>query len=246
MNLLITGATASLGKSLAQTSIKTSGKDVKLFLVSRSHDTELQELTSDRVRYVSGVDFITVKPQDSIWSDMNAFFDSSFSWVHVAGDFWDHLPMLEVPTSRASNMMDSHYLTFYNTIQAVLPRMISKGGGKVITFTCNATPYHFPNMAIFTAAKSAVEATVKCLAHEHSKDNIVANAIALSSLQTDAVRESKPYGDFEHYLPLEEVSETVLETLSMKSNCMNGSVLNFWKYSESYYHKGYFERIKQI
>lgn len=244
-NYLIAGATSALGKALAAF-IKTKyGKECKLFLVSRTHNSELEALVADNVVYHSGIDLLEIKLTDNIIQEIDNFFDKSFTLIHSAGDFWLHLPFLEFETSKARDLMDSHYGTLYNVIQNVLPILIKKGGGKILTFGCNATDYHFPNMLPFTAAKAAVDATIKCIAHEYANKNIVANSIALSSLKTPQNKDSKPFGDFVHYLDLQELSQTVIEIAELTNNLANGNVINCYKYSDSYYNEGYFHRIAQ-
>ncbi len=244
-NYLITGATSAIGKTLASSIKQRFCPDCKLFLISRTHNNVLQNLVDSNVIYQSGVDLLDIKPDDAIISEINSFFEGPFNLIHSAGDFWLHLPFLDVNTNEARGMMDSHYGTLYNVLQHILPIMISKGGGKVLTFSCNATDYHFPNMLPFTAAKAAVDATIKCIAHEYADRNIVANSIALSSLKTPQNKESKPYGDYENYMDLNELSDTVIEIAELSKNLANGNVINCYKYSDSYYNEGYFQRIKQ-
>lgn len=242
-NYLITGATSGIGKAIINKLI--DNKDNKLFLTSRSSDSSLEQIVSKTITYHSEIDLRELHKRNDIIEKIDSFFDESFTIIHCAGDFWDHLPFLEVSTERASSMMESHYGTLYSTLQAALPLLIKKGGGKILTFSCNAVNYNFPNMLPFNAAKAAVEATIKCIAHEYAKHNIVANAIALSSLQTQKVKESKPNGDYEHYINLSDISDTVLEIANLTNHLANGNVINCYQYSESYYNSGYFQRIKQ-
>lgn len=243
---LITGATSSLGKALAEHIVKTSTENYKLFLISRSHNDHLQKLAGENVKYVSGVDLLSMQEDTDLIKAVKLFFNGSFTIIHSAGDFWLHLPFLKVDTAIAIKMMNSHYGTFYNVLQIFLPHLIENGGGRILTFSCNATDYHFPNMLPFTAAKAAIDSTVKCIAHEHSKDGIIINSIALSSLKSEQNKSSKPYGDYNNYLDLDELSNTILDVVNQKETLMNGNVIKCFKYSESYYNEGYFQRIKQV
>lgn len=244
-NFLITGATSALGLAISLKIAKQYGVDCKMIMVSRRHNDELEALKSENIKYYSGIDLLDIKSNDSLIQEIGSYFTGEIVLIHSAGDFWLHLPFLEFNTDQAKRMMDSHFGTLYNVLQNVLPIMIEKGGGKILTFSCNATNFHFPNMLPFTAAKAAVDATIKCIAHEYAKDNIVANSIALSSLQTPHNKDSKPFGDYEHYLDLNELSNTVLEIAEFSNNLANGNVINCYKYSDSYYNEGYFQRIKQ-
>ncbi len=243
-NYLITGATSALGKALAAKIKEQFGSECRLFIVSRSYNAELQGLVDSNVVYCHGIDLLDIKPDHNVVKEIESFFDDTFTLIHSAGDFWWHLPFLEFSTEKAKSMMDSHYGTLYNVLQSILPIMISKGGGKILTFSCNATGHHFPNMLPFTAAKAAVDAAIKCIAHEYADRNIVANAIALSSLKTPQNEKSKPNGDFEHYIDLDELSDTVIDISELSNNLTNGNIIHCYSYSRSYYNEGYFYRIK--
>jgi NAD(P)-dependent dehydrogenase (short-subunit alcohol dehydrogenase family) len=245
-NYLITGATSGIGKALVNKLSEEKKGDNKIFLLSRSIDESLEKMvTDDHLAYYPATDLTTLHKLPNIIDAIDVFFPGQFVLIHCAGDFWEHLPFLEVSAETAANMMNSHYGTLYSVLQAVIPLFLKKGGGKIVTFSCNATSQNLPNMLPFTAAKAAVEASIKCIAHEFAAQNIVANAIGLSSLQTEKVRKSKPYGDYDHYINLSDICDTVLEVANFSNGLANGNIINCYEYSTSFYNKGYFERIKK-
>ncbi len=241
-SFIITGANSHIGKGLVHHLIKES--NINLLLISRSHDTELKKLVCDNISYFSGIDLTNQGKLAELQNHADKQFDGPFNFIHSVGSFWHHVPFSELNTTDAQKMMDSHYTTLYGACQNLLPLMIKKGGGRIIAFSCNSVNHNFPNMAAFTSAKAAVESLIKCLAHEYAQHNIVANSLALSSMQTEEVRASKPFGDYEHYIPVKELCTTINELLSMDSNIVNGNTINCYKYSDSYYNQGYFQRIK--
>lgn len=243
MNILISGANSEIGKKLSNFLIAKNDKSLKLILTSRTHNQQLEKLQTESVRYLYGMDLLLENNNKRIADVCNEFFNGPFNFVHSVGDFWDHVPFTEVPTERARRIMDSHYTTLYGLLQSLIPIMIQKGGGKILTFSCNSVKFNYPYMIPFTSAKAAVEALTKCIAHEYVKNNINANTIALSSVQTEAVKKSKPFGDFEHYISMDSLSELILEILSANS-LINGSIINCFTYSESFYNEGYFQRIR--
>ena len=240
-NFLITGATSALGKQLCKMIAQNAG--ARLMMISRSHSNDLKELESDTVQYISGVDLTTLRLNDNFSEIFDEFFTGPISLIHCAGDFWTHFSFLEVSVEKANQIMNSHYLTLYATLQSVLPIMIKKKGGKVATFSYNSMNENFPNMLPFNAAKAAVEATTKCIAHEYAKYGIAANVLSLASLKTEESKYSRPFGDYENYLDLEELCHSILDIVNT-SNLITASVIQCYKYSDSYYNQGYFERIK--
>ena len=244
-NYLITGATSALGTELSKIIAAQANPNTKLLMLSRTHSSDLEHLTNSSIRYISGVDLITLHTDDKYANLCSEFFDGSISLIHCAGDFWAHRGFLDVSTELAEKYMNSHYLTLYAVLQSVLPIMIKKNGGKIAAFSFNSSNENFPHILPFNAAKAAVEATIKCIAHEYAKENIVANILSLASLKTEASRKSRPFGDFENYLELSELCNAILEAMDL-SPLINASTINIYKYSDSYYNQGYFERIKHL
>jgi len=244
MNIVIAGATSALGMNLAKTLAKNPAN--KLILLSRTFNETLQNLCNENINYLSGIDLTLLRKDDEIAKKCEAFFDGPFSLIHCAGDFWTHVSFLNFSPEQAKRMMESHYLTLYATLQSLLPVMIGKRGGKILAFSFNSQDDNFPFILPFNAAKAAVEATIKCIGHEYAQHGIAANVLSLASFKTEASRKSRPFGDFENYLELSEISQTVLDVLDMNGNLVNASVINCYKYSETYYNQGYFERIKHL
>jgi NAD(P)-dependent dehydrogenase (short-subunit alcohol dehydrogenase family) len=100
-------------------------------------------------------------------------------------------------------------------------------------------------MVAFTASKAAVEHSVKSFAYEFGNDGIRINAIALSSLQTDTVKQSKPYADFENFMPVEKVAHHALIFSRNDLEFLNGETISLFKYSKSFFEQGYLTRNRQ-
>jgi len=241
-SILITGANSHIGKGLIKYFIEKG--NVKLLLTSRSVNSDLSKLNSTSIKYIPGLDLLNNDNLATLRVEAKAFFNTPFSLIHSVGNFWHHVAFQETNLDEAKRVMDSHYATLYGVCHNLLPLMKETGGGRIIAFSCNSVNFNFPYMAAFTAAKASVESLIKCIAHEFAQNNIVANALALSSIQTDAVKASKPFGDYEHYISVKDLCVTTDEVLCMKSAIVNGNTINCYTFSETYYHQGYFERIK--
>lgn len=182
---------------------------------------------------------------DRLAKELDDAFDGPFAYIHSVGNFWDHVPFLSFPPEVAAEMLASHVTTFYNVTQSLVPVLIKKGGGSVVAFSCNSVRYNYPWMAAFTSSKAAIESLVKSLAHEFSGKSIRFNAIVLASMKTEKVIASKPRGDTEHYLPPEDIIPAVDFLISDKGRHVTGNAINVYMHSDSFYKRGYFERIKK-
>jgi short-subunit dehydrogenase len=241
-SFLITGASSYLGKVLSNYLSKKDSN--KVFLTSRSvcNFKDLENL--DHVKYLPNIDLLKENDLQKLRSEVEDFFGGKFNIIHSVGYFRAHEPFENTNLEEAKNMVASHYLTLYGVVYAMLPLLRQRKGGHIIAFSCNSVKYRYPYMISFTAAKAAIESFIGGIANEFGKDGILANALALSSLQTPFVRESKPFGDYEHYIHLEDIAALCEELVKNPFKLMNGNTLSLYEYSDTFFHQGYFERIK--
>ena len=70
------------------------------------------------------------------------------------------------------------------TLRAAVPRLIARGGGSVVTTAAYSIHAQKPDMAHYTAMKSAVASVTKNVARTYGGDGVRANAIAPGLLDT--------------------------------------------------------------
>lgn len=233
-NYVIMGAKSEIGQALANHLIT---KGHKILLVSRS-----EKNADTKMDWVDGIDLTREEDLAKLGAEIGNRFKESFNVVHSVGDFWAHKAITNTSFSEAVSQIQSHYITLYGVMKAVIPLMQNVGGGKIFAFSCNSVRYNYPDMAAFTSAKAAVECLIKCIANEQSKYNIIANAFALPSIRTKSVMETKPQEFWDNYVTLDALVECLEKTMENMSPLTTGNVISLFKYSDSFYHKGYYER----
>lgn len=234
-NYVITGGNSEIGRALAD---YLTQQNHEVLLISRSQ----KPISEKSDNWLDGIDLTKEKDLNKFHNFIEMHFCSPFTIIHSVGDFWAHKSITNTRFEEAISMIQSHYITLYGVIKYVVPIMQKFGGGKIIAFSCNSVKYNYPDMAAFTSAKAAVECLIKCVANEQSKYNITANAIALPSIKTKSVIKTKPEEFHKNYPTLEELTECIEKTIESISPLINGNVINLFKYSDSFYHKGYYER----
>ena len=240
---IIFGSTSCVGQALIKNLVKD--KKHRLMLVSRSRPDLFKDILSDNVVEFSGYDLTDSSCIEPLKKNADAFFDGPFNVVSPIGGYWDHLSFEEVSLDEAVKVTNSQYMTVYCAALITLPLLRKRKGGKLITFSCHSVRYLYPWMAPYCAGKAAVEALTQCIAHEYAQYKITANCLRLSSLATDTVIESKPYGDTEHYMKVDELAKIIRSLCESPDTYINGSVLELYEYSQSFYGQGYFERIRK-
>jgi len=239
-NFVVTGANSDIGKALiARLSINDQNK---ILAVSRSKNTSQ---SSSSVEYLDNVDLNSEDDLITFSEKVKSTFSDKFVLIHSVGNFWDHKTLTDTQYGEAVNMMDSHYNTLYGCIKYLIPIFKQLNGGRIIAFSCNSVGFNYPEMAAFTSAKAAVETLIKCTANENSKYGIVANAIALSTIKTEKVINSKLKKYHNQYITEQELLE-VVDNLINASSLINGNIIRILKHSEYFYNEGYFQRNPSI
>ena len=234
-NYVIMGANSEIGTALAKHFLKC-GHEV--LLVSRS----LKKDFTDEANWLDSIDLTEENDLLLLRRFVESRFKEPFTLIHSVGDFWKHKSITNTSFSEVKTQINSHYVTLFGVMKSLIPVMKNVGGGKIVAFSCNSVKYNYPDMAAFTSAKAAVECLIKCVANEQSKNKILCNAFALPSIKTNGVIETKPEEFHENYPTLYELTDCIEKTIENLSPLSNGNVISLFKYSDSFYNKGYYQR----
>ena len=215
---------------------------VSILAATRGTYSELEELAGDRLRYLPGIDLLNESDVAALRLATSQEFDAPFVLVHAVGHHPGQAPLSSLTLANARTIVDANLTTFVNACAAFVPLMEQVGGGTILGFGCNSTTYHYPNMAVFTAAKSGVESLVASIAHECAKSGVVANALTLSTVNTSAERTMKPYGDHGSWMGPDEVAEVIESLLGEDRRLINGNAISLFRYSETFYGSSFFDR----
>ena len=242
-NYLITGANSFLGKAIIK--YLSSDTNNKLLIVTRSKIDFSEYSENKNIYYQSGIDLLDAKCLQILTDKCSSFFEGKLNTINCVGYYKGQEPFEKTTISEAKKIFDSNFVCVYNTANAIIPYLIKNGGGHFICFSCKSVKYRYPLMAPFSASKAALDCLVGSLANEYSKIGLVANSFSLSTLDTDFERTVKPFGDFDNWLKLKEVAVIIENVVTSGFDIMNGNTIDLFKYSESFFKKSYFDRIKK-
>lgn len=241
-HIVLTGASSELGAFLLQRFSEISGTQI---IATMRRERRVDDVYGPNVRLLDKLDLTQRDACERLGREVGESFSGNFALIHSVGDFWDHLPFEEFDGDQAATMFESHVTTLYNTLASLIPVMKHNGGGSVVTFSCNSVRYNYPWMAAFTASKSAVDSLVRSLANEFSGNGIRLNSLVLASVKTRKVQQSKPHGDFVHFISPSDIFPVVQFLLSDTSFLVNGNTINLFEHSDQFFRTGYFERISK-
>lgn len=239
---MITGASSYLGKALASYLCKG---DNRVLLTSRRVCGELEKLKSDYVKYLPSLDLVDEMDLDILQRECGQFFHCGFHVINCVGYFPDYMPIETMRLEDAKKVLDSNILSVFGIANKLLPLMSNHGGCHFIGFSMHTAYQNYPYMAIFSAAKLALESFIKGVANEYLHNEVYANVVSLATLRTETEKRIKPYGDYENWLEADEVCNIVDNLINHSNGLINGSVIHAYKYSKTFFGESYLNRIKK-
>lgn len=105
-------------------------------------------------------------------------------------------PAMEVGDDDWATVVGINLGGTWNTVQAVLPRMVERGGGSIVMTSSAAGIKGPPNMAHYAASKAGVVGMMKSLATEFGPQGIRVNCVAPTTVDTDMVHWQEAYNLF--------------------------------------------------
>lgn len=241
-SFVVTGASSFLGKAFAET--LSGNENYKVFLTSRSAFNFGSLLKKKNVFYLPGIDLTIESDIEQLATAINDFLPSGFHVINCLGYFPGYQTIEEINITTAKKVFEGNVLALYNVANKLLPLMCKRKGGHFIGFSTHTSYQHYPRMVAFTAAKAAVESLIQGIANEYLDKGINANTIALATLMTETELKLKPKGDSNNWLTTNEVCEFVENIILQPNKLMSGNVIHIYRYSDSYFHQSYFDRIE--
>jgi NAD(P)-dependent dehydrogenase (short-subunit alcohol dehydrogenase family) len=153
---------------------------------------------------------------------------SLWASIHIAGGF-AFAPLRDVAVATIRQQIDMNFMSCILCCRAAVLAMSKApgAGGRIVNIAARpALEWRSgANMAAYTASKAAVAALTVALAEEVAKDGILVNAVAPSTLDTPANRQSMPKADFAAWPKLEEVAATILFLASPDNRVTRGAIV---------------------
>ncbi len=198
---LITGGGRGIGRAIARA---YAAEGAMLALAART-DTELQA-TADEVRAKFGGEVTTVitdvrdrEQVENAVSHTLERFGAIDVMVNNAGNTGEIGPLWKLDPEQWANVISVHVLGTYYGCRAVIPKMLERGGGRIV----NMSGVGGPNDTSYDAAKTAIVNMTENLSVELTGTGVTVNAISPGSIHTRMWEEVRDMalaaGDMEMY-----------------------------------------------
>ncbi|MFQ5827434.1 MAG: SDR family oxidoreductase [Dehalococcoidia bacterium] len=145
--------------------------------------------------------------------------------INIVGGFAGGTSVAETDEEAWDNMMSLNLKSAFLCCRAVVPHMVERGRGKIISVSSRAALKGGARVSAYSASKAGVIILTESLAEEVKDSNINVNAILPSVIDTEANRQARPKADFSRWVKPEEIAQVMLFLVSEEARALNGAAI---------------------
>lgn len=143
----------------------------------------------------------------------------------IAGGFTMGSAVHDADDAQWDAMMQGNVASLRSALKAVVPGMLARGRGRVITVGALSALQGKAAMSAYTASKAVVMNLTESLAAEVANTPIRVNAILPSIIDTPANRASMPDADFSRWVRPQDMAEVICFLASDASQAIHGALI---------------------
>ena len=221
--VVVTGAAGSLGSTVAELFFRAGAN---LALVDINLD-RLQHPRWHRAKHV-GMFETDLTDVNSVNNSVNQIIDR-FKQIdclaNIAGGFKMGPMVHETPVNDWDFMMNMNAKSVFLMCRAVVPHMLEKKKGKIVSVAARAAVEGKAKMAPYCVSKAAVITMTQSLAAEHKMNNINVNCILPGTIDTPQNRADMPDADFSNWVPTTDLANEILHLCSEQAKGVTGAAV---------------------
>ena len=234
--VILAGGTGRVGGATVATLVARGGW-VTLFSrdEERARATIAREVRSaDRERVaVAVVDLANPKAAERAVADVVARFGRLDAAVSLAGGGTAWIPIVESDAQSLAEAIRNNLEVAFNLIVPALRAMLrqaplagARSRGRLIAVTAGSSLDPAPSRGLMGIGKAGVNTLMRAIASEHKADGIVANAVVLGGVATEAARDYLDAADFAAAATPQEVADVLAFHASDASSGINGELIH--------------------
>ena len=217
--VIVTGAAGTLGQAVAAVFIERGDNVV---LVGRRSSLERAFAEETQQRMFAVADLLDAAQVDACVSEAVERFGGIDVLCNVAGGFRMGTPVHATPDADWTAMMDINVRTTLNAVRAVVPFMLTRGGGKVVNVAAAGGVKAAAAMAPYAVAKSAVIRITEAMAAELREKSINVNAVLPTTIDTPDNRRAMPSADRSRWVAPRDLARVIAFLASDDARALHG------------------------
>ena len=190
---IVTGAASGIGEAIALAYAEQGAKLSIVDIDSAKLEKVKKKINQSSECECYPVDITNRQELAEVFKKISTTFGEVDILVNAAG-IWKGTPVLQMSDEEMDRVMEVNFMGVYNFTKLVLPKMVERKKGKIISIVSVAGKIGSGIASHYAASKGAGIAFTKSLARELAPYNIFVNAIAPGLIDTPMGQATAEYG----------------------------------------------------
>jgi NAD(P)-dependent dehydrogenase (short-subunit alcohol dehydrogenase family) len=225
---IISGGTGALGRAVSEHFLVHGAKVAVPYIV----DAEVP-LFNDRLgtrfpassAWLSKVDVGDENQVAKFVEEATGKFGKIDILINLIGDFWGFKTVADTSIAEWQAMFDINLKPTFLLCRAAVPVMQKNKYGRIVSVSSRTGLTGAGEFAAYAIAKGAIKTFTASLAEEVLADNVLVNAIAPSTIDTEANRKAMPKAKHENWVKPEDIARTLAFLSSEQNQVTSGAVV---------------------
>jgi NAD(P)-dependent dehydrogenase (short-subunit alcohol dehydrogenase family) len=225
---IITGGSGALGRAVANHFVESGARVAIPWVVEAEVPLVQKRLGSrgsDANLFLKRVDVGDEAQIASFVNDVTGKFGKLDILVNLVGGFWGGKSIAETSQAEWQAMFDMNLKPTFLCCRAAVPAMKKNGYGRIVSVSSRTGLLGAGDYAAYAVAKGAIATFTVSLAEEVLPDNVLVNAIAPSTIDTEANRAAMPKAKHENWVKPEDIARTVGFLCSEENKVTSGAIV---------------------
>ena len=225
---IITGGTGALGRAVADRFLSEGAKVAIPYIIDAEVPLLEQRLGGRFAQsnlLVSKVDVADAGQLGKFVDETVKKFGRIDALVNLVGGFWGGKPIAETTVDEWQAMFDLNLKPTFLCCKAVVPIMQKNKYGRIVSVSSRTGLTGAGEFAAYAIAKGAIKTFTASLAEEVLNDNVMVNAIAPSTIDTEANRKAMPKAKHENWVKPAHIAQTLAFLSSDQNQVTSGVVV---------------------
>lgn len=224
--LVITGGTGALATTLVRRLAASDYRFAATYLVPEEARVFEEAVLLDEDRLLlSRVDAADTEEVEHFMRSTADRFGSIDGLCCLAGKWAGGRDVVDTDDVRFDRMIDANLRSAFVAVRAALPYLKAADWGRILLMGSRAA-YDTPaGQAAFNVAKAGVVALAKSVAQELGGENVTANVILPSVIDTPATRKALAYADYMDWPTPDQIAAVMEFMLCESSGIINGAAI---------------------
>jgi NAD(P)-dependent dehydrogenase (short-subunit alcohol dehydrogenase family) len=223
--VIVTGAAGNLGGAVARAFADQGARLALVDLDPQAIEKTRQGLPAGCQSAAFPTDLMDAAEVSAMADAVATRFGRVDVLANIAGGFTMGPPVHETPDKDWERMLNLNARTVFYCCRAVVPRMLTSGGGRIVNVSARAATQGVGHMGPYCASKAAVITLTETLADELKDQGITVNCVLPGTLDTPQNRSAMPDQDPSRWVPLEALADVFLFLASDAARAVTGAAI---------------------